>query len=98
MMICQEESENFIFVNGKEYFVNPETGELQNVLRDYSSTGKERPWRKYKIENQTVEQCYRLLEKREWNQNNWKEKRIVCMNVVCIYGLTFILEKMAVKR
>lgn len=74
MMICQEESENFIFVNGKEYFVNPETGELQNVLRDYSSTGKERPWRKYKIENQTVEQCYRLLEKREWNQNDWKRK------------------------
>lgn len=86
MMICQEESENFIFVNGKEYFVNPETGELQNVLRDYSSTGKERPWRKYKIENQTVEQCYRLLENENGIRMIGKEKRIVCMNVVCIYG------------
>ena len=74
-MICQEKRENFIFVDGEEYFVNSETGELQRIFRDYSATGKERPWRKHKIENQLVETCYRMLAEKETEQKkDWEER------------------------
>ena len=74
-MICQEKRENFIFVDGEEYFVNRETGELQRIFRDYSATGKERPWRKHKIENQLVETCYRMLAEKETEQKkDWEER------------------------
>ena len=74
-MICQEKRENFIFVDEEEYFVNSETGELQRIFRDYSATGKERPWRKHKIENQLVETCYRMLAEKETEQKkDWEER------------------------
>lgn len=71
--ICQEENEKIIVLDNKKYFIEPETGELIEILSDKSSTGKERPWRERKIENQTVEECYRRLaigssEREYWNK------------------------------
>ena len=57
---CQE-----VFLDGKKYIRDETTGELLEVLCDRSSTGKKRPWRKHKVENQQVEKCYRLLAERD---------------------------------
>ena len=59
--ICQEENQNFIILDNKKHILDEETGEVLEILSDKTSTGKERPWRMHKIENQTVEECYRRL-------------------------------------
>lgn len=61
MRKSQEENQNIIILDNKKYILDEETGEVLEILSDKSSTGKERPWRTHKVENQTVEECYRRL-------------------------------------
>lgn len=61
MKKCQEENKDIIVLDNKKHIVDMETGEVLEILSDKSSTGKERPWRTHKVENQTVEECYRRL-------------------------------------
>lgn len=69
----QEVNEKILEIADKKYLVLPETGELLEILSDKSSTGKERPWRKHKIENQNVEECYRRLA--NGSEREYWEKR-----------------------
>lgn len=64
-----------IFVpNGKNYILDEETGEVLEVLSDKTSTGKERPWREHKIQNQTVEECYRRLADSSSESEYWEKR------------------------
>lgn len=72
--ICQEENENFLELNRKKYITDTETGELFEILSDKSSIGKERPWRTHKIENQTVEECYRRLADGSSESEYWEKR------------------------
>ena len=74
MRKCQEENEKIIVWDNKKYFIEPETGELIEVLFDKSSTGKERPWRTHKVENQTVEECYRRLADGSSESEYWEKR------------------------
>lgn len=74
MRKSQEENEKIIVWDNKKYFIEPETGELIEVLFDKSSTGKERPWRTHKIENQTVEECYRRLADGSSESEYWEKR------------------------
>lgn len=69
--ICQEENENIIILDNKKYILNEETGEVLEILSDKSRTGKERPWREFKIKNQLVEKCYRLLSNSSSEREYW---------------------------
>ena len=57
----QQEKIKTIEKDGKTYILETETGQLLEILSDKSASGRERPWRTHKIENQNVEKCYRLL-------------------------------------
>lgn len=59
--VCQGSEQNIVSFDQKRYVVDEETGELLEILSDKTRTGRERPWREHKIENQSVEQCYRRL-------------------------------------
>ena len=74
MRKSQEENEKIIVWDNKKYFIEPETGELIEVLFDKSSTGKERPWRTHKVENQTVEECYRRLADGSSESEYWEKR------------------------
>lgn len=69
--ICQEENQNIIILDNKKYILDKETGELLEILSDKSSTGKERPWKEFKIKNQLVEKCYRLLSDGSSEREYW---------------------------
>lgn len=72
--ICQEENQNIIILDNKKYILNEETGEVLEILSDKSSTGKERPWRTHKVENQTVEECYRRLADGSSESEYWEKR------------------------
>ncbi len=72
--VCQEQHKNFIIADNKKYILDEETGELLETLSDKSSTGKERPWRKHKVENQTVEECYRLIADGSSESEYWEKR------------------------
>lgn len=74
MRKSQEVKTNIIEFNGKKYLVEQETGELLEILSDKTSTGKERPWRMHKIENQTVEECYRRLANDSSECEYWEKR------------------------
>lgn len=73
-IICQEENENIIILDNKEYILDEKTGEMFEILSDKSSTGKERPWREHKLENQTVEKCYRRLADSLSESEYWERR------------------------
>lgn len=66
---CQEEKGGLGYTR---YVVSEETGEVLVTLSDRSSTGRERPWRERKIDNQHVEECYRRLSAVE--DDYWERK------------------------
>ena len=63
MKKSQEENKGFsvILLNNKKYILDNETDEVFEILSDKSSRGRKRPWRTHKIENQSVEECYKRL-------------------------------------
>lgn len=75
MRTSQDKNDDIIIFGNKKYIINHETGEFVEVLVDESSTGKERPWRKHKMENQLVEKCYRVLSKEKIEQKKYWEER-----------------------
>lgn len=58
-------------VKDKKYILDTNTGELLEILADKSTTGKERPWRKHKIENLKLVKLYYGLAEREANSKYW---------------------------
>lgn len=72
MRKSQEENKNIIILDNKKHVLDEETGEVLEILSDKSSTGKERPWRTHKVENQTVEECYRRLADSSSESEYWK--------------------------
>ena len=73
-----------ITLDGKVHLLDEQTGELHEILSDKSSTGKERPWREHKIENQTVEECYRRLANGSSEREYW-EKRADRLNACGVH-------------
>lgn len=74
MKNSQEVKHKIIKIDDKNYLVDVQTGELIEILSDKSSSGKERPWRKHKIENMTVEQAYRGLAECGSETDYWTKK------------------------
>ena len=72
--VCQEEKQNIFVLDGKNHILDEETGEVLEILSDKSSTGRERPWRTHKIENQTVEECYRRLSDGGSESEYWEKR------------------------
>lgn len=70
----EENKKNIIILDNKKYILDEETGEVFEILSDKSSTGKERPWRTHKIENQTVEECYRRLADSSSESEYWEKR------------------------
>lgn len=52
---------NLKFFEEGKYFVDANTGEVFEVLQDYSESGKMRPWREHKISNEKLEKVYRFI-------------------------------------
>lgn len=73
-MKSQDVKNEIVEVDNKKYLVDTQTGELIEILSDKSSSGKERPWRKHKIENMTVEQAYRGLAECGSEADYWTKK------------------------
>ena len=73
-MKSQDVKNEIVEVDNKKYLVDTQTGELIEILSDKSSSGKERPWRKHKIENMTVEQAYRGLAECGSETDYWTKK------------------------
>ena len=57
----QVNDSNVINVDGKRFFIEPDTGRIRKVLVDVSFTGREKRWRDYKQQNLAVERVYRTL-------------------------------------
>ena len=58
------QTEILAFSDEKERFIlDEDTGELLEILSDFSATGKERPWREYKVANEYVEKCYKIISR-----------------------------------
>ncbi len=79
-MKSQEIKNKIIEIDNKKYLVDEETGELMEILSDKSSIGKERPWRKHKIENMTVEQAYRGVAERSTVESEYWYKKADRLN------------------
>lgn len=73
-MKSQDVKNEIVEVDNKKYLVDTQTGKLIEILSDKSSSGKERPWRKHKIENMTVEQAYRGLAECGSEADYWTKK------------------------
>lgn len=73
-MKSQDVKNEIVEVDNKKYLVDTQTRELIEILSDKSSSGKERPWRKHKIENMTVEQAYRGLAECGSETDYWTKK------------------------
>lgn len=73
-MKSQDIKNKIVEVDNKKYLVDTETGELREILSDKSPIGKERPWRKHKKENMTVEKCYTALAERGSDADYWSKK------------------------
>lgn len=74
MRKSQEENLNTIIFDNKKHILDEKTGEVLEILSDKSSTGKERPWRTNKVENQTVEECYRRLADSSSESEYWERR------------------------
>ena len=74
MRKSQEENKNIIILDNKKHILDEETNEVLEILSDKSSTGKERPWRTHKVENQTVEECYRRLADGSSECEYWEKR------------------------
>ena len=74
MRKSQEENKNIIILDNKKYILDEETGEVFEILSDKSSTGKERPWRTHKVENQTVEKRCRRLAGGASESEYWEKR------------------------
>lgn len=72
--ICQEGNQNIIVLDNKKHLLDFETGEVFEILSDKSSTGKERQWREHKLENHTVEECYRRLANGSFECEYWEKR------------------------
>lgn len=66
--------EKNIMLDGKAYLLDEETGELHEILTDKTKNGKVRPWKEHKIENQTVEECYRRLADGSSESDYWEKR------------------------
>lgn len=71
------ENSNFelLKVDDEIFYHDRETGEIFKILSDKSSTGKERPWRKHKVENTHLEKVYRLLSQSDSDERDHWQKR-----------------------
>ena len=74
IMKSQDVKNEIVEVDNNKYLVDTETGELKEILSDKSPIGKERPWRKHKKENMTVEKCYTALAERGSEADYWSKK------------------------
>lgn len=74
MKKSQDPNEKIIILDNKRHILDEKTGEVLEILSDKSSTGKERPWREHKIENQTVEECYRRLADGSSESEYWEKR------------------------
>lgn len=63
-----------VVINGKEYVVDAETGDLHEILTDISSTGRKRPWKKHKIENMKLAEIYDSLAESEIDKDYWQKR------------------------
>lgn len=74
MRKSQDVKTEIIELDDKKYLVDKNTGELIEILCDKAKTGKERPWRKHKKENMTVEQAYKGVAQRSSEREYWERK------------------------
>ena len=74
MKKSQEVKTNIIEFGNKKFLVEPTTGELLEILSDKTKNGKVRPWREHKIENQTVEECYRRIADGSSERDYWEKR------------------------
>lgn len=73
--VCQVPNHKILTVDNNNFLVDSDTGEVFLILSDKSSTGKERPWREHKQENETVEKVYRqLADKSEAERDYWSSR------------------------
>lgn len=63
MKRCQGKKDKIInSSDGRSYYVNEETGEIQEILQDRSSTGRVRRWEEYKSSNLELVNIYNGIE------------------------------------
>lgn len=87
-MKSQDVKSKIVEFDNKKYLVDEKTGELREILSDKSPIGKERPWKKHKQENMTVEQAYREIAKCSISEFGYWEKKADRLNG-CGQFLTF---------
>ena len=72
-MYTHESDEKIFTLDGKQFLLETETGELLQVLDDVSSTGKKRNWALHKRENRSLEGYYREIARICKLTNNYDE-------------------------